>query len=417
MTGLVAGKTYQFYVESRNSYGYSAASSIITLLCAFVPDSPTTVATANVNDKVSLTWSEPITNGSPITAYKILIKQRDAIFKQESVECRGESADVISARSCSIALATLKASPYFLVQGNDVVAQVISVNVYGESVQVVTGSGAKIQEVPEPPVSLANDPSVTTDKVIKFTFSEGASNGGAAVNSYTILYDQGTNNFVQLESGVKTLAYQTTIPLTPATNYVFKVQAVNSVGPSKDSESLSVLAARRPDAPTSLADDSVVTKATQIGLTWSDGAYNGGSPITNYQVYFAQASSVDFTLFSTVNTRSATVTGLSSGSQYKFYVKSSNIVGQSLQSTEVTILAAQAPDAPTQLTNAVEITNANNIGLTWRAPTFNGGSAITSYVLESDGGSGGVTFTVVPQVISGEAIAYTVNNLVQGKTY
>jgi len=123
--------------------------------------------------------------------------------------------------------------------------------------------------------------------------------------------------------------------------------AVNSVGPSKDSESLSVLAARRPDAPTSLAEDSVVTKATQIGLTWSDGAYNGGSPITNYQVYFAQASSVDFRLFSTVNTRSATVTGLSSGSQYKFYVKSSNIVGQSLQSTEVTILAAQAPDAPT----------------------------------------------------------------------
>ena len=108
-----------------------------------------------------------------------------------------------------------------------------------------------------------------------------------------------------------------------------------------------MLAARRPDAPTSLADDSVVTKATQIGLTWSDGAYNGGSQITNYQVYFAQASSVDFTLFSTVNTRSATVTGLSSGSQYKFYVKSSNIVGQSLQSTEVTILAAQAPDAPT----------------------------------------------------------------------
>lgn len=74
MTGLMAGKTYQFYVESRNSYGYSAASSIITLLCAFVPDSPSIVATANVNDKVSLTWSEPITNGSPITAFKILVQ-------------------------------------------------------------------------------------------------------------------------------------------------------------------------------------------------------------------------------------------------------------------------------------------------------------------------------------------------------
>ena len=81
------------------------------------------------------------------------------------------------------------------------------------------------------------------------------------------------------------------------------------------------------------------------------------------------------------------------------------------------ILAAQVPDAPTQLANVVETTNANNIGLTWRAPVFNGGSAITSYVLESDGGSGGVTFTAVSQVISAEAIAYTVNNLVQGTTY
>jgi hypothetical protein len=121
MTGLMAGKTYQFYVESRNSYGYSAASSIITLLCAFVPDSPSIVATANVNDKVSLTWSEPITNGSPITAYKILVQQKDATFKQESVDC-GNNAEVITARSCSIALATLKASPYLLVKGDDVVA-------------------------------------------------------------------------------------------------------------------------------------------------------------------------------------------------------------------------------------------------------------------------------------------------------
>jgi len=43
------------------------------LLCAFVPDSPTTITTANVNDKVSVSWNAPVTNGSPITAYKILI--------------------------------------------------------------------------------------------------------------------------------------------------------------------------------------------------------------------------------------------------------------------------------------------------------------------------------------------------------
>jgi hypothetical protein len=44
---LTAGVTYQFKIESRNSYGYSTYSGSISLLCAFVPDPPTTVATSN----------------------------------------------------------------------------------------------------------------------------------------------------------------------------------------------------------------------------------------------------------------------------------------------------------------------------------------------------------------------------------
>lgn len=122
LTGLTAGTTYEIKVEAQNSYGYSAYSSVLTLLCAFVPDSPTTITTANVNAAVSITWSEPVTNGSPITAYKILIQQKDSAFTEETVECVGSSAGVISGRTCSIALATLKASPYLLVKGDSVVA-------------------------------------------------------------------------------------------------------------------------------------------------------------------------------------------------------------------------------------------------------------------------------------------------------
>ena len=144
VTGLTAGKTYELKVEARNSYGYSASSSILTMLCAFVPDSPTTITTANVNDKVSVSWNEPVTNGSPITAYKIIIKQKDQTYTQESIECVPINPALIASRLCSIALTTLKASPYNLIKGDSVVAQIISVNVYGESVQVVTGNGAVI---------------------------------------------------------------------------------------------------------------------------------------------------------------------------------------------------------------------------------------------------------------------------------
>ena len=93
--GLTSGKTYEIKVEARNSYGYSAGSSVLTLLCAFVPDSPTSITTANQNDKVSVSWNEPVTNGSPITAYKILIRHKDLTFSLENVACVGTNAVLI----------------------------------------------------------------------------------------------------------------------------------------------------------------------------------------------------------------------------------------------------------------------------------------------------------------------------------
>ncbi len=49
-TSLTAGVTYQFKVESRNSYGYSDYSTAITMLCAYIPEPPTTVTTSNSAD-------------------------------------------------------------------------------------------------------------------------------------------------------------------------------------------------------------------------------------------------------------------------------------------------------------------------------------------------------------------------------
>jgi len=70
---LTAGVTYEFKVESRNSYSYSAYSDVLTLLCAFKPDPPLIVTTTNTNDQVAVAWAAPIPNGSPITEYKVYI--------------------------------------------------------------------------------------------------------------------------------------------------------------------------------------------------------------------------------------------------------------------------------------------------------------------------------------------------------
>ena len=181
-SGLTFGVTYEFKIESRNSYGYSAFSETITLLCAFKPDPPAYVATFNTNELVTITWTEPVANGSPFTAYKILVQEKESgTFTQESIDCDGTSANVIANRECTIDLETLKASPFNLVKDDPVNVRIVSVNVYGDSVESVTGVGAVIQLIPDAPFSLANDPAVTTDTRIRFTWSDGASDGGTQI--------------------------------------------------------------------------------------------------------------------------------------------------------------------------------------------------------------------------------------------
>jgi hypothetical protein len=79
-----------------------------------------------------------------------------------------------------------------LVQGDSVYAKIISINTYGESIMSDAGNGAVIQLVPEPPINLLNDPTTTSDVVIRFTWEDGLNDGGSPVIDYDVYYDQGS---------------------------------------------------------------------------------------------------------------------------------------------------------------------------------------------------------------------------------
>jgi len=78
------------------------------------------------------------------------------------------------------------------------------------------------------------------------------------VLDYRIYYDQGTAEWTTLIEGVTSTSYTAT-GLTGGETYAFKVDARNSVGYSAISQPSSILCARVPDAPTSLADDTSLT--------------------------------------------------------------------------------------------------------------------------------------------------------------
>ena len=81
--------------------------------------------------------------------------------------------------------------------------------------------------MPDAPISLTNDPIVTTDTQIRFTWADGASDGGNAVIDYAVFYDKGTDNFVLLAGAVTNKFYLTSVTLTSGTTYKFKVTARN----------------------------------------------------------------------------------------------------------------------------------------------------------------------------------------------
>lgn len=119
------------------------------------------------------------------------------------------------------------------------------------------------------------------------------------------------------------------------------VTAVNNIGSSVVSvagNGATIL--RIPDAPLSVANVPAITLASQIGLTWSPGASNGGTPVLDYKISIAVGAGSYSTLETGITTTSYIALDLTAGQTYTFEIQARNIFGYSVTSVPVTILAA-----------------------------------------------------------------------------
>jgi hypothetical protein len=87
-----------------------------------------------VGTSVRVAWNPLATNGSPITAYKIEIKQQDGVsYTQDLTDCDGTNPTTVAGNYCLIPMTTLTAYPYLLAQGSLIIARVSALNVIGWS--------------------------------------------------------------------------------------------------------------------------------------------------------------------------------------------------------------------------------------------------------------------------------------------
>ncbi len=370
ITGLTAGTSYEFVVRSKNAVGYSDPSAAFTFTTLGTAPSPPTVPSAPRNLTVSgvdrttvyLDWDAPVDDGGrAITSYRYHIDTKN--------DGSWEELGTLNSISTSVNL-------YRFTPGETYAFMISAVNPIGASTTsnkaVITMQSITAPSAPQDLAAVAGNASVY------LSWSYPADDGGGTIN-YQYRYRQNSGTW----SSWSTEQWQTSVTITSLTNgttYDFEVVATNESGAGT--------AATVSATPTNTAVPGVpayfstASDNGAVDLYWDPPAYNGGTPITDYEYRYRQSGGSwnDWASAGNANVElpEYLVTGLTNGTTYQFQVRARNAVGTG-PSTETLSETPKAkkPDVPTGVSAAAGSTT-GSIVLTWTAPDANG-SPITDY--------------------------------------
>jgi hypothetical protein len=220
---------------------------------------------------------------------------------------------------------------------------------------------ATLAPPPSQPLSVAGIPGNSAAQV-----SWSAPAEGAPITGYTVTSAPG--GFTCTTTGATSCIVS---GLTNGQPYTFTVTAVNSVGTGPaSSASDPVTPLPVPGRPTGV---SGTAGNTTVAVTWSAPADSGSSSINAYAV----ASAPEGKTCTTTGSIGCTVTGLTNGVTYTFTVTASSTLGTGLPSVpSAGVKPRTRPDAPVSV--AALASNLSAL-VSWGAPPFDGGSAVTGY--------------------------------------
>jgi uncharacterized protein YjbI with pentapeptide repeats len=236
--------------------------------------------------------------------------------------------------------------------------------------------------LPGAPTNLA---AISGNGQLVISWQAPASDGGSPITGYIV---GGTLGVAALDC--HPLATTCTVwPLKNGKTYQFRVRAVNALGRGRYSHTV--------DAVVGLPGAPPVVTATpgnaSAAVAWTS-ASDGGSVVTSYRVTADPGGQRCVT-----SSNSCVVTGLANGTSTTFLVVAVNRYGTGPAGTASTT-PATVPAAPTGVTGAPGDTSAV---VTWTAPTNDGGSPVTGYLVTASPGGATCASTTTSCAVSGLA--------------
>ena len=362
ISSLTNGTAYQVQVQATNDVGDSDWSASATATPARKPDAPGAPTLTVKHQSLDVSWTEPKTNGAPITDHDVQYRACTAT----PLTCASSptwstwtsltgAADPGTATTATIA---------GLTNNTKYQVQVRATNSQGDGDWSVSAGAIPVPQAPDAPSA----PTVAVwNKELRVSWTEPTTNG-SAITDYDVQYRACTKSadltcatnptwgaWTEWNAADTSITLSATITgLTNDTAYQVEVQATNSVGDSTWSASTKATpTAQKPDAP---GAPTLSYSDQGLGVSWSAPADNG-SAITDYDVrYCVDSTGCDAAGEWTAlddsgsngsdTTRSASISSLTNGTTYQVQVRAGNGVGDGAWSDSATEKPSTVPSTP-----------------------------------------------------------------------
>jgi alpha-tubulin suppressor-like RCC1 family protein len=256
---LTNGTEYTFTVVATNAGGDSAASApSAAVLVARAPDAPNGVTGVGANQRVSLTWIAPVSDGgSPVTQYTVTASPGGA--------------------SVTVAAPATSATVTGLTNGTSYTFTVVATNAVGDS--AASPASAAIQAIQTVPSAPSGVMAENTNASAQVQWTAPSDDGGSAITLYTVTASPGGITATAAPPATRL----TVTGLTNGTTYTFSVVATNDTGDSASSEpSDAILVAD--DPPTGLTYSTNPANYKELVAITPNTPSIGGGPVVSYSV-------------------------------------------------------------------------------------------------------------------------------------
>ncbi len=309
ITGLSNDTTYFVSVVAENAAGTGAASAPrVSVLPLAKPSAPSLGTVTPANTFLSVAFTPGAAGSRSITGYEYQLNG-------------GEWRPAASTSSPVVISGLTNGTEY------TVAIRAVSAAGAGAASNTRTATPFALPSTPDSATIIAEPASGSA--IVSW---EAPNANGSAITKYTVVAWSAATQGSQLRTCTTTGATSCTVTgLSNGTTYYITIDATNAAGTStRSTPRVPVVYTGKPGSVSGVTADA---GDAQASLTWNAGAA-GASAVSDYTVWYRAVGDSDYTRFiEPVSTdRSATVTGLTNGTEYTFIVYAVNAQGTSLAS-------------------------------------------------------------------------------------